>query len=123
MGRIKQLLITIPVIAATSSGGALAQDFRRIPTLNIRQASPQQLRQRFPAQEQARPRPYKLRPGGAAGWIDQRRIRISAEAITVSKIADEIKIRFTDKAVGWSVTVMGAGGATAGARPTARRGR
>jgi CubicO group peptidase (beta-lactamase class C family) len=113
MGRIKQLLITIPVIAATSSGGALAQDFRRIPTLDIRQASPQQLRQRFPAQEQARPRPYKLRPGGAAGWIDQRRIRISVEAITVSKIADEIKTRFTDKAVGWSVTVMGAGGATA----------
>ncbi|WBY09610.1 hypothetical protein PIB19_10140 [Sphingomonas sp. 7/4-4] len=65
MGRIKQLLITIPVIAATSGGGALAQDFRRIPTLDIRQASPQQLRQRFPAQEQARPRPYKLRPGGA----------------------------------------------------------
>lgn len=111
MGRITQLLVTIPIFVVATTG-VFAHDQRAV-SQDLRQASPRELRQRFPAREQAVPRPYKLRPGGAAGWYNRRALSAAAEAVTVTKIADQIKTRFADKAVGWSVTVMSAGGATA----------
>lgn len=113
--KLKHVFVAIPLLGAVTAP-ALAQTGARPPRVtvqDIKLISPQELRQRFPSQDQPDPRPYKLRPGGAAGWLPKGGIKINQEAITVAQIASKVKAQFAGKAVGWSVTIMAPGGATA----------
>jgi CubicO group peptidase (beta-lactamase class C family) len=112
--QVKQLVAVISILVPAAA--ALAQDASpglRLPAQDLRLAQPQELRQRFPSQDQPTPLPYRLPPASQGSWLPKGGIKVNQEALSVAQIADKVKAKFAGKAVGWSVTVMAPGGATA----------
>ncbi|WHU00836.1 serine hydrolase domain-containing protein [Sphingomonas sp. NIBR02145] len=113
--KLQHVLVAIPLlgVAAPALGQVTVRPQLQVTAQDLRQVSPLELRQRFPAQDQPVSRPYKLRPASSGSWLPKGGIKINQEALAVAQIAQKVKTQFAGKAVGWSVTVMAPGGATA----------
>ncbi|WP_342249333.1 hypothetical protein [Sphingomonas sp. OTU376] len=108
--KLQHVLVAIPLlgVAAPALGQVTVRPQLQVTAQDLRQVSPLELRQRFPAQDQPVSRPYKLRPASSGSWLPKGGIKINQEALAVAQIAQKVKTQFAGKAVGWSVTVMGA---------------